>query len=131
VPALRLLLEGTPVQDAVGSPRIHDQLLPSQDALYEAYTWGHTQHELPEPAVEALQQRGQHPVPQAFGLGVSQAIVVDYSPETAGQGMQEGTAGAAAPEEDSEDASSSSSSQPEGVLRGMSDARKDGAASGY
>jgi gamma-glutamyltranspeptidase len=120
------------VQDAVGSPRLHDQLLPSQDALYEAYTWGHTQHELPEPTVEALQQRGQHPVPQAFGLGVSQAILVDYSPNPwpAGQGPQRGQEGGGTGA-GSRDGASSSSSQPAGMLRGMSDARKDGAASGY
>lgn len=118
------------MQDAVGTPRLHDQLLPSQDALYEAYTWGHTQHELPGPIVEALQQRGQHPVPQAFGLGVSQAILVDYSPNPAGQGPQRGQEGGRTGA-GSRDGASSSSSQPAGMLRGMSDARKDGAASGY
>jgi hypothetical protein len=74
---------------------------------------GYTQHQFSSAAVQNLQSRGQAAKPGGFPLGISQAIVVDYSSSSSKAGM------------------SGLQQLSSGLLVGQSDSRKDGAPAGY
>lgn len=119
--AFRLLLEGADVRHAVAAARLHDQLVPHNSSFYEAYSWGHTHHQMSPAVVAQLEARDQATAAGDRGMGVSQAIIVDYG--VTGVSTESGAAGGAV--------GLLSSSQGRGVLIGASDSRKDGAPAGY
>lgn len=120
--AFRLLLEGADVRHAVAAARLHDQLVPLNSSFYEAYSWGHTHHQMSPAVVAQLEARDQATTAVDRGIGVSQAIFVDYGPS--GVSSERGAGGGAV-------GLLSSSQQGRGVLIGASDSRKDGAPAGY
>lgn len=111
----RLLLEGADVSHAVGAPRLHDQLVPNNSSFYENYTFGYTHHQMPAGVVKQLQARDQLTTGVDRGIGVSQAIYVDYDTAHSSKALGSG----------------SRSSGSKGVLVAASDSRKDGAPLGY
>lgn len=122
---------------SVSAPRLHDQLLPATDCFVENYTWGHTTHHMSAAAVSSLKSRGQSASPASRGIGVSQAVLVDYSGRqgiVAGGGSTHlGTVAGKATGlgAGSGSGSRSSSGSSKGVLIAKSDSRKDGAPAGY
>ncbi|WIA36576.1 hypothetical protein OEZ86_007868 [Tetradesmus obliquus] len=123
----RLLLEGADVAHAVSAPRVHDQLLPQSNAYYENYTWGFTQHQVPQQLVSFLKSHGQQPTAGPFPMGVSQAISVSYS--SSSYSSSSSSSGALQPADGGGAADADLSRL--GLLLGASDARKDGAPLGY
>lgn len=118
----RLLLEGADPSDAVASARLHDQLLPlPTKTFFENGTWAPVSHQLPKRVVSALESRGQSLDAQRYGLGVSQAILVDYGPRPA-EGREDGGRRAGG--------SSGVGGGGKGTLIAVSDVRKDGAPFG-
>lgn len=101
---------------AVAAPRLHDQLVPSNVSFVEEYTWGHTHHEMSNFVLAQLEARDQSTKAVGFGLGVLQAIYVDYGASTSSVGSSGGRVGLG--------------SSSRGVLVGASDSRKDGAPIG-
>lgn len=120
----RLLLEGVDVRQAVGAPRLHDQLVPYNTSFVEEYTWGHTQHEMSQFVLAQLQARDQTTQGVAYGIGVSQAIHVDYEASSASSesGSSRGTSGGGR---------MGLGSSSRGLVVAASDSRKDGAPAGY
>lgn len=104
------------MQRAVSAPRLHDQLVPLNISFVEEYTWGQCHHEMSDYVLDELEARGQNTKAVGFGLGVSQAIFVDYE---ASAGSVAGAKGRLGP-----------GSSSRGVLVGASDSRKDGAPVG-
>jgi gamma-glutamyltranspeptidase len=116
----RLFLDKADVARAVAAPRVHDQLLPKSNSMYEDYKWGYTAHELPPVLVDDLKQRGQNPTGESFALGISQAITLVWPEPEPAVSLERG----ALP-------SRRSASVPQRpVMYGMGDPRKDGAAMG-
>mgnify|MGYP001806980635 CR=1 FL=1 len=105
------------MQQSVSGPRLHDQLVPSNTSFVEEYTWGHTSHQMPDFVLAQLEARHQNTKGVGFGIGVSQAIYVDYEGSKSSSGAAGGREGLG--------------SGSRGVLVGASDSRKDGAPAGY
>ena len=118
----RLLLSGADASRAVGGARVHDQLLPLPTRTgYESGIWAPV-HSLPNATVDALRRRGQVMSAQHFGVGVAQAIAVEYSSGDDGDSSDNGNDGGGR-----SSGSGSGNDADSGVLVAVSDLRKDGA----
>jgi gamma-glutamyltranspeptidase len=105
------------VRHAVAAPRLHEQLVPSNVSFVEEYSWGHTHHEMSDYVLTQLEGRDQSTKAVGFGIGVSQAIYVDYGASTSSINSSGGRVGLGG--------------SSRGVLVGASDSRKDGAPVGH
>jgi gamma-glutamyltranspeptidase / glutathione hydrolase / leukotriene-C4 hydrolase len=106
---LRVLAYGEDAFSAVAGPRVHHQLVP--DVLYgEAWTAGDVEFYYDNSTLHGLEARGHQVLPSAWGA-VVQAVVADPDPA-----------------DDNENGNSTTAAET-GMLRAVSDPRKDGAPS--
>ncbi len=94
----RVLLYNQSAADAVNSPRVHNQFLPNS-TYYEDYGWGDLRISVAQDVLQGLLARGQVMAQERYGLGVSQAIVVEHGGEMVGVSDPRKDGAPAAPED--------------------------------